>query len=495
MLPPDKGGDITVDPTRRADAGVTPDSGRGPDGSTLDPDGGVVNNDGGPVDAGPVGVAPTLDSVSASQAGRDGQDLLISVVGTDPDGDLAAVVVRCLDSSGTELPLMDTDLDGHRDSGYVVGAPYPSVAGETEFTARITFDDLFLRSADIARVELYALDARGRASEIMESVVIGQSVLRVDEACDEALVWGRCDEGLGCLGQPAICTAGSPPSLSDFAYYSTPAGLRILLRGRDVDDDVRHVVLEFLDAGGGPVQLDLDNDGTPDGDTFEVDAAGSSQGGEFFIAMQPTDNFSQLVQQMGATPLDSRQRAGNRLTTRLANPPNRRVAESCDPQGFDACRTGDVCYPGIPGENNACSPKEGRRGRICADSDVLNPLVGKNTAVGVARGASLWDPPVGCAALDPKGRPEGVVMLDLPNGARQVTLTTDLPGTGYNTVLYVIDGCEFDHQAVLGCHDNVASGTGSELVLENVDAGRYLVVVDSWNTFGGAFEVQVEVQE
>ncbi len=500
VLPPDKGGDITVDPTRRPDAGPQDaTSGDGPvtsrDGGTTG-DGGPEPSDGGPppVDAGPLGEPPVLSAIEASQAGRDGLNVHLTLTGSDVNKDFASLIVRFLDSNDTELLIVDSDLDGSEDSGYLVVGPNTSVQGDEEFTAEFTLEGLFVRAPEIAKVEAYALDSLALVSNIVQAPVGQQAVLVADEACDERYIMNRCEEGLGCAGTPATCVAGSPPSLSNFAYYSTTQGLKILVSGEDQDDDLTHVVLEFLDSSGGPIELDLDNDGTPDSNSFEINARGASNAGEFFVQLQPADNFAQLVQGLAATPMDSQRRTGNRMTTRLANPPSRRRAETCDPLGFDACRSGDICYPGIPGVANSCSPIEGQRMRTCADAPVLNPAQGKNHAASVTGGASLWDAPRGCAALDPTGRPEGAVMVDLPDGAQRLTITTDLPGTGFDTVLYVIDGCALNSDTILGCHDNVATGVGSELVLTNLPVGRYLVVVDSWNIFGGAFELSIDVE-
>lgn len=488
VLPPDDNGQITAN---RRDAGTDSETDGG---VTSDPDGGAdPEHDAGPVD--PTSQPPTLASVSMHQAGRDGADVVLRVAGADANGDLVAFVARFLDAGGIEMLIVDTDLDGRPDSGYLIAGPDLSMAGETEFTVTVTLEDVFAKHPDISEVEVFALDQTSQASAVLTASIETQAVSALGAACDETYVDDRCEEGLGCKGEPLVCTGGEAPEITDFAYFTTPDGYRILIAGEDPDDDIWRVVLEFLDSTGAPVMLDLDNDLTPESDRFEIVAEGRSDDGHFYIALEPTQTFVDEVERLAAVPYDSRQAEGTRLETSLRRPPARRVGQSCDPHGFEVCNTGDVCFPGVVGENNTCNPVEGRRSRTCSDAPALNPTSGVTRLAGVATGVSLWDPPAGCAVLDPKGRPEGVVNLDLPNGASRVTLTTNLPGTGFNTVLYVVDGCALDRDPVLGCHDNLPSSINSELELFDLPAGRYLVVVDSWSPYGGAFEIEVDVEE
>jgi hypothetical protein len=114
---------------------------------------------------------------------------------------------------------------------------------------------------------------------------------------------------------------------------------------------------------------------------------------------------------------------------------------------------------------------------------------------GVAEGGSLWDAPLGCATNDPTGRPEGVVVLRMTERADRVRLSTVGSGTNFDTVLYVVPGCPNDTADVMGCSDDVMGGGGaSELVLENVPAGDYLVVIDSFDGNGGNFELRATVE-
>lgn len=480
-LPPDDDNNITANPRR--DGGV---GGGDDDGGTIGGD-----TDGGPV--GPIGHPPSLDAFEAYQAGRDGSDVLLRLSGSDEDQDVVSFVLRFLDSAGDELMLVDTDLDGRPDTGYLATGPVVAMDGAIEYQADLQLEGLFEDHPEVARIEAFALDVLGFASDVTVATLQEQVVLSEGDPCNPGYIGDRCANGLGCKGEPLACAEGEAPELTNFAYQTTENGYRIRAAGLDPDDDIWRIVLDFQDDTGAPVMLDLDNDGNPDSSTFEIDARGRSKDGSFFVEIEPTQTFADAVERISAKPVDASRREGNRLEASLTRPPVQRVGQSCDPMGFDACRANDVCYPGVIGEQNTCAPLEGQRRRVCMDAPVISPRTGVTTALGVALGASLWDPPLGCAALDPKGKPDAAVILDLPDGAQRVTLSTDLAGTGFNTIIYVIDGCEFNRDPVIGCQDNAPDTIASELVLEDLASGRYLIVVDAWN-FGGAFELEAYIE-
>lgn len=476
-LPDDNNNGITVTP--RSDGGV-------------DGDGGSTGSDGGGL---VITTPPTITSVELLQSGRDGQDLQLRISGTDPEGDVTIAVVVFKDAMGDDVLITDTDLNGRPDSGKVVGAPNPSVMGDVEFEAVVTFPLMARRQASIVSAEVRLLDEYGNSSGASSASVTAQPVMGLSEPCDPTLSFDRCDEGLGCGGEgdTPVCVPGTNPEMESLSFLTTERGALILLKGRDLDDDVWRIRLEFLDSGGGTVELDLDADGEPDSTEFEIDATYSSSGGEFVLALEPAENFSSLVQQLAATAYDARHEGGNRVTGSISGRPTRANGAACDPWGSDTCMSSAVCYPGIPGVPNACGDKISRRNATCRTAPVLSTSRPKVT--GIANGVSLWDAPSGCAALDPKGRPESIAILSLPNGARRVSLSTDEAGTGFDTVLYVMSSCNQSSPTVLGCNDNVGEHIGSSLILENLAPGQYLVVVDSWNPAGGGFELTANIEE
>jgi len=90
------------------------------------------------------------------------------------------------------------------------------------------------------------------------------------------------------------------------------------------------------------------------------------------------------------------------------------------------------------------------------------------------------------------GRPEGVARLHLAKAASTLTITTALPETTSDTILYLLPACAAADATPLGCNDD-ATGFSSTLTLTNVPAGDYAIVVDMAQPAGGRFGVQVSV--
>jgi hypothetical protein len=131
---------------------------------------------------------------------------------------------------------------------------------------------------------------------------------------------------------------------------------------------------------------------------------------------------------------------------------------------------------------------------MCTAAPVLDPVAGPMTVSGETVAGSLWDAPVGCVSADPKGRPDGAVRLHLAAPVASLTLTTQLPGTDFDTNIYVLTGCAADSSAALGCNDDIPGTSASTLVLTNVPSGDYTVVVDSFGAGGGHFTLGVTVE-
>lgn len=85
--------------------------------------------------------------------------------------------------------------------------------------------------------------------------------------------------------------------------------------------------------------------------------------------------------------------------------------------------------------------------------------------------------------------PEQGYTLSLPS-ASALHITTDFPETTVDTVLYLQSTCgEMDSE--LGCNDDIGTNPHSELFLDRVEAGDYVLIVDSHPGATGNFKVQV----
>lgn len=464
------------------------------DGSTSPgTDGSTTPGDGGTVDDGATGPVETLRLVSATArgSGERGDDLYVTIIGESDDANASRIALKALGHQGEDRVLFDSDGDGLADSAEELGWLDENVGGETSFTAHATRIALASSELAIGSFAITIIDADGGRSNTVTVPLEPQPVKQLNELCDPTFALDRCDFGLGCYGDPATCHEGIAPELTRFAYLRTDEGSVLLFEGLEPDNDLAAMHLEFLDSAGAPVLLDLDNDLTPDSSSFDANAEGSSRDGEFFFRVDPSADFATLVAQVAATPVDRGAHEGPRLVSTLADPEVRASGQSCHPLGFDTCAEGLVCSPGTPGIPNTCRNPSASRTQQCSAAGRIDPSRPNAGAVGVAEGASLWDPPAGCAANEPYGRPEGIAVLRLRTTATRLVITTDRPETNFDTILYLIPRCQSEPQPAIACDDDDPTTSASTLELENVPAGEYLIVVDAYGATGGSFGLTV----
>jgi hypothetical protein len=445
-------------------------------------------------DSAAVPTVPTLSSASVRVTGAAGQDLTIDVIGADEGGDAAFLHIRVTDAGGRPVPAWALTPDGLQGTAEHRAAFDAPLAGKTSFSGRVSLARMAASHPEIASVTVAVEDARGDLSEEVTAPVSEQPQVELGAACDPAHIETRCAPGYGCRGVPPACAEGRAPELVRVAYVRTDAGARILMTGTEPEDDLAVVRLDFLDARGNPVAVDLDNDESPESESFDVEAEGLAYGGTFFLALDSTESFAAQVPRIAATARDMAGHVGATKTVNLAPPTTRGAAATCDPRGFDVCAAGLACTPGDPAVRNTCQRLTSLQPRVCREAPVLDPAAGVDTVAGRTGGASLWDAPPVCSAGDPVRRPEGLALLRLRSAAASVTLSTAESGTNFDTVLYVLPGCAPDSAGALGCVDDTEDGAAAVLTLEMVPAGDYLVVVDSWGPEGGDFVLTVTVE-
>ncbi|MBI4815605.1 MAG: hypothetical protein HY791_05085 [Deltaproteobacteria bacterium] len=459
------------DPIEKPQTCQTPPCGSGPD-STTHP---------------PQKSAPSVSHASVRISGRDGHDLSLRARLLDADADLSLLELRFFDELGQPLDIFDTDLDGFADSGVQT---ILIQGGDQEWAHLLA--DFVSRWPAVGRVDIVAKDASGLASSSVVAPVLDQPNRDLGQSCDPSYTEDRCLDGLGCRGTPSKCVEGTAPRIARFAYLSTPVGPRILIEGEDLDDDPAYVELEFMNARGEAVEVDLDNDESPDSSSFRIDAMSSSRQGEFFVELRPASTLAEQVVKLAATAVDSRGATGARAVATLSDPTHRTWGQACSTRGFDVCPAAGICSPAGSSANFTCQAAASRRTAVCNQSPVLELSGAPSTVSGHTHLESLWDATPGCAPQDPVGMPEGIVRLRVASESR-VRLTTDLPETSFDTILYVLPGCAADGTEAIACSDDAPGTSASSLEL-TLAPGEYLVVVDAWSGAGGAFALEARTE-
>lgn len=439
----------------------------------------------------PTALPLAVTAFKALGTGLFGQDLLLRVEGSDPDAAVLATEVEFQDSQGGPVRYFDLDWDGRRESASGRLLFDQTVTGNSTFAATITLDGILRNHPQIDRVLVRLLSADGQASPPAAAEVQRQAIRELGEPCDADLIDSRCELGLGCRGEPASCQPSVPPVLERLAYHAD-VPVQILIEGTDPDNDLALVELAFFDAAGSVVAVDVDNDGVASETGFDVDATDSCSLGQFFLLLEPLDRFVEQVTEIAAVPVDQAGQRGESLHATLAPPLYRGGGQECDPQGFDRCVPGTTCYPRILDEGHTCTVIQALRSEICEDISLVSLGRGSAEISGVTSGPSLWEPPEGCTHSSARGRPEAVVMLELQEDVASLRLSTAVPATNFDTILYLLPTCFSPESQTLACVDDTPLGAAAELEVQDVNRGRYLVVVDAWGPSGGTFELRVE---
>jgi hypothetical protein len=475
-----------------SDAGavkVAPGSDGGKVSST---DGGGTRSDaGGGADAGTF----ALESVTVRNSGRHGDVLLFNVQGSDSTGQTTEVHARVLDASNNPVIAFDTNWDGVPDSAETRLHFDSSTLGQKTFTQTITLPGVFAAAPTIASAVVSLSNALGVLSASQTATLTVQGVESQGGKCDTTDVTNRCADGLSCAGTPATCNASVAPALTQVAYYGgTTTQTAELFIGSDPDEDLQSILVNFFDGNGNSIKVDLSGDGTAPPVSSDLVDARTALGQTFFFQNNPTPTFPSLVPRISATPIDSFGRSGTPVVANLGAPVIRASGLSCDAYGITGCAVGAACSPGLIGTTNTCTAVTTLQKNKCATASAA-ATTGVLAGWGVTKGVSLWDPPAGCSLPTEVGRPEAVVMLTLAKAVDTLTISTAVPETNFDTILYVLPSCASTPAQALGCaDDSPGQGVASTVTLNDVAAGTYAVVIDSGNPQGGQFGLSVTMQ-
>lgn len=439
------------------------------------------------------GATPTPNggqfTVAMQNSGRHGDDVVFAIQGSDPSSKTTEAHVKLLDTAGMPVIAFDTNWDGVPDSAEQRVHFDASALGQATFQSTITLSHALGAAPRIAAGSVALSDAHGTLSTAANVTLSQQPVRKLGEGCDPASLTDRCADGFSCNGTTPTCAAGTAPTLTRVGYYGGNNPAELIL-GSNPDEDLASIEVDFLDANNKPVIVDLSGDGTP-ASSILLDAHGVP-GQTFFYENDPVSAFTTQVPKISVKPTDAEGRSGAVMISSLSVQPVVSLGLSCDPYGFTSCAKGSACSPSIPGATNECTST----GPLQAAKAKAAPLAttdGILAAWGSVTGVGLWDPPVGCSTPTAVGRPESLVTLQLGSSANTLTISTAMPETDFDTVLYVLPNSASDSSAALACNDDT-QGFTSTVTLTNVAAGTYLVVVDSANARGGHFGLSVSAQ-
>lgn len=437
------------------------------------PDGGATPTPSGP--------ARILSLLSAHQAGRAGEDVVLSFEGTSEDASAFALEVALADQAGNAVIGFRNWAGVPATSKRVVLFDHESAEGVTDFQRVVTLPGFLRDFPTLRTVDGAFVDATGRSNAMSTSITM-QTVKNLGQTCDPDIVLDRCASGLACPRTSSKCEKPSPPALTKFAYLTSELGAEMLFAGSAPADDLDALHLEFLDDAGNPVQVDMT--GNKDFKTsFDIPIFGASQRGSFFYSIESAPSFSASVTQLAATPMGASGN-GERVTAVLREPTLAATGEACDLRGFAMCAASDACVAG------QCASLATVRAAAALKARKLDPSANNKLATGYATGATIWgDPPEDCIPAGLHDLPEGAVHLHLAHGTPSLTLTSDNDETNGKLALFVLPGTGANvGKTPLGC----ASGSPATLTLTNVSGGDYTIVVASLRATGANFGVSIK---
>jgi len=461
--------------------------------------GGAGGSDGG-TDGGSSSTA-VLDTATAHIVGRRGYDVKLTITAHDPNKRIAGLMVRLIDGSGQPVLGFDSHQSGTLDSALGPAAFDTNVENTAAVSTTATMSGLAAewdvtpaRISAVASLGISLRDTEGNSSNEIVTPVVGQDTEAFGAACDTTYVSNRCADTLYCApGSSPTCQTAPAPQITKLAYLTSDAGPSILITGTEPSDDLSNIHVDFEDGGGQPLSIPLDGDNEPPVSSFDSDATGDANNGTFFVRILPAVGFDQLCPQIAVTPSDTTGAAGTAVSARPVPTPMLGSGAACDNTGFSVCGPTLVCAPS--GSAAACTSLASAQTGACHAATVLAPVVGTSaTTYGHTSITALWNPPDGCSSNNPTGKPVALATLHLATTANTLTLSTDNPGTDFDTVLYLLQGCPATSAAALGCNDDDANGADSTLTLQNVAAGDYNVVVGAFDIAGGSYQLTATVQ-
>jgi hypothetical protein len=435
----------------------------------------------------------SLNSVTANIVGIHGDDLAITVKGTQKDvGTLLALDVTLLDSSSRSITFFDTNLDGRADpgSGRLVLDQSPT---DTSFTGTGTILNAG-RLGTLSQVAVKLVSKSYSASDAVVAKVTKQTLAAEGSSCDPEGVLNRCKEGTGCVGSKPKCQADVVPTIVKASYLALSSGARVIAVGSDPLSPLESIYVEFFDKNNESVGFDTTASGTKD-TSFTSSNGITEHLGSFTWYIETTEDFVSTIPRLRLTPMDRQSKTGNATTVNVQDIEVVDDGADCDPRGFDTCKTGSVCWPGQPSTSGTCQRVSSRQTSACTSTTTLNVTTGSLRTAGRFSSTNLWNPPQDCSTASSLLSPDAIVHLSVKNNLSKLIISTKTPETNVATVVYLLDDCH-GTSTLERCSDRpfVAPSADAELSLSNVAAGDYYVVLENLDVRYGSYGLTVTAE-
>ncbi|HEY6880209.1 MAG TPA: hypothetical protein VI299_19430 [Polyangiales bacterium] len=278
---------------------------------------------------------------------------------------------------------------------------------------------------------------------------------------------------------PVAMAGEDAPTLTKLGYFNDELGPRILIAGSDKNGDIATFTIEFFDMAGNPAVVNIDNDDKTQDTTYTGAILHDPQYADFFARFSPSMELTDVVKKIKVTVKDNGSRTSAPMEATLMMAPN--AGATCDPNGFNRCAGSSLCAPNTNGAYS-CQGLSTARATACSSSSILT-LNGAGSVSGTLNSVSFWDMPMGCVGGGGAitGFADRIVKLHLDNPATKVTLSTGMLGAQggptFDAVIYKLDMCSTNPTM---CVDSSCACGEYSLVLNNVAAGDYYIVVDSY---------------
>ncbi len=299
--------------------------------------------------------------------------------------------------------------------------------------------------------------------------------------------------------------ANTPPTLTRGTFRLSGADAILTAEGMDPDGDVLGVAMNFL---VGDRLLDIYGDGaaTESGSVFVVPfnprATGTAwRGGATVLGSQV--NLAAYLRNVGATAVRFRVFDEGYATSAPVDVP----IGAATTVGFgDAC-DGEMrlCMPGLVcGAAMVCEagPAVGAACMAGVPIVIDTPTMGVATTTSVTgtTGTGMGSFSAMCGlmmGMDASGGPERIYVLTVPDGAFDVLLTTDLPGSATtDTFIHARRMCA-DPRTEVACNDDIDTpgrNYRSRAEIRDAMPGEYAIFVETFNGVGGPHELGVTLR-